>query len=266
LGPLPDEHERAAVSNLRGLAFHLEGGAGSPADEARDALNSARIELLVLDLKLEEGSGHDLLDELRGIEELRTLPIVIHTGTDLSEDEERHLRRQADSVVVKTAGSPARLLDETLLHLHRPVAALPETGRQLLEELYKADDALHGKRILVVDDDTRNAFSLSRALLAQGMHVETAENGVQALERVRNTELRYDLVLMDIMMPEMDGHEATRRIRTLPDHEDLPIIILTAKAMREDRLKSLAAGASDFVTKPVDVEQLLSLLRVWLYR
>jgi CheY-like chemotaxis protein len=220
----------------------------------------------VLDLQLPDGGGMELLEELHDDPEHATLPIIVHTGKDLSRKEETRLHRYAKSVVVKTVGSPARLLDETLLHLHRAPSALPEEDQQLLEELYAADEALRDKRVLVVDDDDRNAFALTRALESQGMQVDTAENGAEALDRIAEAAPPYDVVLMDIMMPEMDGHEATRRIRQQPELQDLPIITLTAKAMREDRAESLAAGASDFITKPVDLDQLLSLLRVWLYR
>jgi signal transduction histidine kinase/HAMP domain-containing protein/CheY-like chemotaxis protein len=261
-----DESSRRAISELLGRADGVEVVAvGSPA-EAHEALGGGDVDLLVLDLQLPDRNGIELLEELRDVDELRTLPIVIHTGKDLTRKEETRLRRLAESIVVKTVGSPARLLDETLLHLHRAPTALPDEDQQLLEELYAADEALRDKRVLVVDDDDRNAFALTRALEAQGMQVDTAEHGGEAIERLRDAAPTYDVILMDIMMPEMDGHEATRRIRELPEHRDLPIITLTAKAMREDRAESLAAGASDFITKPVDVDQLLSLLRVWLYR
>ena len=261
-----DEASRRAVSSLLEQAEDIEVVAVESPQEALEALDGGDIDLLVLDLTLPDRDGFDLLEDLRGVAELHALPIVIHTGRDLSRKEETQLRRHVDSIVVKTVGSPARLLDETLLHLHRAPSTLPDEGQRLLEELYAADEALHGKRVLVVDDDDRNAYSLMRVLAVQGLEVETAENGREAFERVRDAEPPYDLVLMDIMMPEMDGHEATRRIRELPDRQDLPIITLTAKAMREDRTESLAAGASDFITKPVDIDQLLSLLRVWLYR
>jgi signal transduction histidine kinase/HAMP domain-containing protein/CheY-like chemotaxis protein len=261
-----DESSRRAISELLGRAEGVEVVAvGTPA-EAREQLDGGDIDLLVLDLQLPDRNGFELLEELRHQDDLRTLPIIIHTGKDLTRKEETQLRRYAESIVVKTVGSAARLLDETLLHLHRAPSALPDEDQQLLEDLYAADEALRDKRVLVVDDDDRNAFALTRALESQGMHVDTAENGREALERLRAAAPPYDLVLMDIMMPEMDGHEATRRIRQLPEHHDLPIITLTAKAMREDRAESLTAGASDFITKPVDVDQLLSLLRVWLYR
>jgi signal transduction histidine kinase/CheY-like chemotaxis protein/HAMP domain-containing protein len=261
-----DEASRRAVSSLLGEAADIEVLAVGSPDEAREILDDGDVDLLVLDLQLPDRDGFGWLEELRDVDELRSLPVVVHTGKELSRREEAQLKQHAESIVVKTAGSPARLLDETLLHLHRATSALPDEGQRLLEELYAADEALQGKRVLVVDDDDRNAYSLTRALATQGMEVDTAENGREALALIEQAEPAYDLVLMDIMMPEMDGHEATRRIREQPEHQDLPIITLTAKAMREDRTESLAAGASDFITKPVDIEQLLSLLRVWLYR
>jgi signal transduction histidine kinase/HAMP domain-containing protein/CheY-like chemotaxis protein len=261
-----DATARAAISELLGRAEDVEVVAAATVDEARATLDRGEVDLLVLDLQLRDDDGMALLDELHRHPEHATLPVVVHTGKDLTRDEQRKLDRVARSVVLKTVGSPARLLDETLLHLHRPPATLPDEQQQLLEELYAADEALRDKRVLVVDDDDRNAYALQRALEAQGMVVDTAEDGLQALERLAHAAPPYDVVLMDVMMPELDGHEATRRIRQQPQHQDLPIITLTAKAMREDRAESLAAGASDFITKPVDVDQLLSLLRVWLYR
>ncbi|HSK24630.1 MAG TPA: response regulator [Egicoccus sp.] len=261
-----DEDQRRAVAGLLGSAEGVEiVTAGGEAD-AREALATGDIDLLVLDLALDDGSGIGLLEEIRTSDELRSLPIIIHTGRDLSRDEESTLRRLAETIVVKTVGSPARLLDETLLHLHRAPTALPEAQRQQLEELYAADEALRDKRVLVVDDDERNVYALTRALEGQGMIIDAAENGVVALEKATSDSAEYDVVLMDIMMPEMDGHEATRRLRAISGYTETPIITLTAKAMREDRAESLAAGASDFITKPVDIDQLLSLLRVWLYR
>jgi signal transduction histidine kinase/CheY-like chemotaxis protein len=260
-----DVTQRQAVAELLGRAEGVEIITAADEADARDALAAGDVDLLVLDLMLEEGNGLGLLEEIRTDEELRSLPIIIHTGRDLSREEEATLRGLAETIVVKTVGSPARLLDETLLHLHRAPTALPDEQRQQLEELYAADEALRDKRVLVVDDDERNVYALTRALEGQGMLIDTAENGRVALEKATSGG-GYDVVLMDIMMPEMDGHEATRRLRGVQGYAETPIITLTAKAMREDRAESLAAGASDFITKPVDIDQLLSLLRVWLYR
>ncbi|MFA9445327.1 HAMP domain-containing protein [Egicoccus sp. AB-alg6-2] len=261
-----DDAARRAVSELIGRGEGIEVVDAGGLDGARRELAEGDVDLLVLDLHLAGENGFDLLEEIRDHDELRTLPVIIHTGKELGRDEEAHLRRYAETIVVKTVGSTARLLDEALLHLHRAPSALPEEQQQQLEELYAADEALRDKRVLVVDDDERNVYALTRALEAQGMIVEAAEHGRAALDRVARAGVAYDLVLMDIMMPEMDGHEATRQLRQHPGYAETPIITLTAKAMREDRAESLAAGASDFITKPVDMDQLLSLLRVWLYR
>jgi signal transduction histidine kinase/CheY-like chemotaxis protein/HAMP domain-containing protein len=261
-----DAASRRATAELLSRAQGVEVTTAGSAEEATEVLAERAIDLVVLDLSLPARTGLELLEQLRGDEELATLPVIIHTGKDLTRKEEARLRRLAESVVVKTVGSPARLLDEALLHLHRSPAALPAEQQQLLEELYSADETLRDKRLLIVDDDARNVLALTKVLQGQGMIVEDAENGREALDRITASDRPYDVILMDIMMPEMDGHEATRRIRELPDYADRPIITLTAKAMREDRTESLGAGASDFITKPVDLQQLLSLLRVWLYR
>jgi CheY-like chemotaxis protein len=167
--------------------------------------------------------------------------------------------------VVKDASSPERLLDETALFLHRVERKLPQEKRRMLEQLHSADDVFRGRRILIVDDDVRNVFALTSVLEASGMDVVYAENGREGIETLRD-QPEIDLVLMDIMMPEMDGYETIRAIRADDRFDQLPIISLTAKAMKGDREKSIAVGASDYITKPVDTDQLLSLMRVWLYK
>jgi CheY-like chemotaxis protein len=189
----------------------------------------------------------------------------VFTGKELSHDEEVELRRMAKSIVLKGVESPERLLDETALFLHRVVADLPEAKRRMIERLHGSDEALAERKVLVVDDDVRNIFALSSVLERHGMEVIAATTGAEAIERIgRMPDLA--LVLMDIMMPEMDGYETMRRIRAMPQHRLLPIIALTAKAMKGDREKCLEAGASDYIAKPVNTEQLLALLRMWLYR
>jgi CheY-like chemotaxis protein len=210
-------------------------------------------------------TGFALLDHLKADERHRDVPVIIHTGKQLTRREETRLRRYADSIIVKDAASPERLLDETALFLHRPPGALPTESRRMLEQLHSADAVLQGKRVLIADDDVRNVFALTSALEARGMLVRFAENGREAIESLE-ADPNVDLVLMDVMMPEMDGHETTRALRADERFTDLPIIALTAKAMKGDREKSIAAGASDYITKPVDIEQLISLMRVWLYR
>jgi CheY-like chemotaxis protein len=190
--------------------------------------------------------------------------VIIYTGKDLTPSEETRLKKYAETVIVKDARSPERLLDETSLFLHRQEARLPADKRRMLEELHNADAVFEGKRVLVVDDDVRNVFALASVLEARGMEVLFAENGRDGIETLKDNP-NVDLVLMDVMMPEMDGYQTTRAVRGMPEFEKLPIIALTAKAMKGDREKSIASGASDYITKPVDVDQLLSLMRVWLY-
>ncbi len=218
----------------------------------------------VIDLRLPDMSGFELLDRIQAMPELADLPVVVFTGKQLSAEEEQRLRRAAKSVVIKDVESPERLLDETALLLHRVIADLPPEKQRMVQRLHQSADLLLGKRVLVVDDDVRNIFALSSALERHGMAVETATNGQEAIDRVR--EGGVDIVLMDIMMPGMDGYETTRAIRAEPEFRALPIIALTAKAMRGDREKCLEAGASDYLAKPVDTDQLLGMLKQWMYR
>jgi CheY-like chemotaxis protein len=183
----------------------------------------------------------------------------------LSKREEAKLRRVAETIIVKDVRSPDRLLDETALFLHRIQENLPEGKRRMLERLRHADPALAGRTVLIVDDDLRNTFALASALEQYQMQVVPAENGKDGIEILKSRP-GIDVVLMDVMMPEMNGYEATRAIRALPEFHRLPIIALTAKAMKGDRDLCIDAGASDYITKPVDTDQLISLLRVWLYR
>jgi CheY-like chemotaxis protein len=217
-----------------------------------------------VDLKLPTESGFALLVRVNTDERHRNVPVIIHTGKALTRREETRLKRYAESIIVKDAGSAERLLDETTLALHRPTESLAPDGRRMLEQMRDADAALTGRKVLIVDDDVRNVFALTSALEAHGMDVAYAENGREALERLQ-ADADVDLILMDIMMPELDGYETTRAIRAMPAFNELPIIALTAKAMKGDREKSINAGASDYITKPVEVEQLVSLMRVWLY-
>jgi CheY-like chemotaxis protein len=193
------------------------------------------------------------------------MPIIIYTGKELTQAEDTRLRKYAETIIVKDVKSPERLLDETALFLHRVEAKLPEQKRVMLERLHNSDALMAGKRVLVVDDDVRNIFSLTSVLEAHGMEVRFAENGRDAIKSLEE-DANVDLVLMDVMMPEMDGYETMSAIREKDEFKALPIIALTAKAMKGDREKCIAAGASDYITKPVDTEQLLSLMRVWLYR
>jgi CheY-like chemotaxis protein len=237
------------------------------AEEAIGKLQERHYDCMVLDLGLRtsEMSGFDLLERVKSDPDNHDLPIIIYTGKELSPEDETKIKKYAETIIVKDVKSPERLLDETALFLHRIEAKLPEQKRKMLEHLHDADSVVAGKNILVVDDDVRNIFSLTSMLEDHGMVVRFAENGKQAIEQLKK-DPNVDAVLMDVMMPEMDGYETTRAIRGMDNFRSLPIIALTAKAMKGDREKCIAAGASDYITKPVDTEQLLSLLRVWLYR
>jgi CheY-like chemotaxis protein len=233
--------------------------------EALAAFREQQIDCAVLDLRLPDMSGFDLLDIIRDDAALSDIPVVVFTGKELSSDEDAQLHAIARSVVVKGVESPERLLDETALFLHRVVADLPAEKQKMLERLHSSDEDLVGKTVLLVDDDARNIFALSSALERRGMNVLTATTGKEAIAFVESTP-GLALVLMDIMMPEMDGYQTMQVIRANPAFRRLPIIALTAKAMKGDREKCLEAGASDYLAKPVDTEQLLSALRMWLHR
>jgi CheY-like chemotaxis protein len=234
-------------------------------EEALAAIRRGQFDCVVLDLRLPDVSGFEVLERIQEIESARDVPIVVFTGKDLTQDEEARLRRLAKSVVIKGAQSPERLLDETALFLHRVVADLPPGKRAMIERINASDEPLAGKTALVVDDDVRNIFALSSLLERHGMRVVSASTGAEAIELMDRTP-DVALALMDIMMPEMDGYETIRRIRSDSRFRSLPIIALTAKAMTGDRDKCLEAGASDYIAKPVDTEQLLSHLRTWLHR
>jgi CheY-like chemotaxis protein len=207
----------------------------------------------------------ELIREINRRLGLHAPPVIVYTGKELSPREETELRSLSESIIVKDARSPERLLDETALFLHRVQARLPEAKRRMLEQVRKQDAVLTGRRVLVVDDDVRNIFALTARLEAYGMIVRFAESGKTAIEMLE-ADPQCDVVLMDVMMPEMDGNEAIRRLRADSRFGKLPIISVTAKAMKGDRERCIEAGASDYITKPVDAEKLISLLRVWLYR
>jgi CheY-like chemotaxis protein len=228
-------------------------------------LQKGEFDCVVLDLRLPDMSGFDLLARIQKDPRLREVPVVVFTGRELTPEEDAQLRTMAKSIVLKGVQSPERLFDETSLFLHRVIARLPESRRRMLERLNESDEALEGQRVLVVDDDVRNIFALSSVLERHGMQVASATTGQAAIDQLDNGE-DHALVLMDIMMPGMDGYETMRRIRQKPRLQRLPIIALTAKAMKGDREKCLEAGASDYIAKPVNNQQLLSLLRLWLHR
>lgn len=258
-----DEIQRKAIIELIGHDDVVI-TAVSTGSEALNELHSQRYDCMVLDLMLTDMTGFELLDQIRDDQYLNDLPIIIYTGKELDSKEEMKLRKYAESIIIKDVKSPERLLDETTLFLHRVEANLPEDKRRILQKLHNKETLFEGKKILLVDDDIRNVFALSSVLEGYRMDVTFAENGREALE-ILDKNPEFDLVLMDMMMPEMDGYEAMTRIRQIPKFEKLPIIALTAKAMKEDRGKCIEAGASDYVKKPIQTDQLLSLMRVWLY-
>jgi CheY-like chemotaxis protein len=216
-------------------------------------------------LRLPDISGFDLLAKIENEAALRDLPIVVFTGKELTTEEETQLHKIAKSIIIKGVQSPERLLDETALFLHRVVTNLPPAKQRMLERLHDTDEALANKKVLVVDDDVRNIFALTGLLERHSMQVLSASNGREAINLLEQTP-EISLVLMDIMMPEMDGYETMQVIRGNSKHKLLPMIALTAKAMKGDREKCLEAGASDYIAKPVNSEQLVSLMRVWLHR
>jgi len=206
-----------------------------------------------------------VLARLRDNVSLKDIPVVVFTGRELTPDEDLQLHTLARSVVVKDVESPERLLDETALFLHRVITDLPEEKQRMLDRLHRSDDALSGRKVLVVDDDIRNIFAVSSVLERRGMTVLSAGTGREAIATIESTP-DLAIVLMDIMMPEMDGFETMQVIRQNPAVRRLPIIALTAKAMKGDRERCLEAGASEYLAKPVNTEQLLSALRMWLHR
>jgi CheY-like chemotaxis protein len=233
--------------------------------EALDIMRHEACDCVVLDLRLPDMSGFEVLECMRGDQALADVPVVVFTGRELSAVEDAQLHTMARSIVVKGVESPERLLDETALFLHRVFSDLPSEKQRMLERLNSSDEDLVGRTVLLVDDDSRNIFALSSVLERRGMHVLTATTGSEAIALVDQTS-ELAIVLMDIMMPEMDGYQTIEKIRGNPAYRRLPIIALTAKAMKGDREKCLEAGASDYLAKPVDTEQLLSSLRMWLHR
>lgn len=242
----------------------------STAAECLQNLKDATFDCMVLDLSLPDASGYSLLETLSREDTYSFPPVIVYTGRELSADEEERLRRYSKSIIIKGAKSPERLLDEVTLFLHQVEAELPAEQQRMLEKARSRDAALEGRHVLIVEDDVRNVFALTSLLEPRGAIVKIARNGreaIQALERSREPgEREIDLVLMDVMMPEMDGITATQQIRSRPEWKKLPIIMLTAKAMKDDQEKCLSAGANDYMAKPLDVEKLLSLVRVWMPR
>lgn len=258
-----DDRQNDAISHLISGA-DIEVVPAKTGKSAVTELKKEGFDCIILDLTLPDVSGFDLLAELTSLD-ISLPPIVIYTGKDLSESEEAYLRRYSESIVIKGARSPERLLDEVNLFLHRMESLLPEDKRQMLTTLRSQDRALEGKTILLVDDDIRNIFALTSALEAKGLQIRVARNGIEALSAL-DEHADIDLVLMDIMMPKMDGFEAMRRIRDSSDPRirALPVVALTAKAMKEDHEKCMDAGASDYIPKPINLDNLSTILKVWL--
>jgi len=264
-----NDRDRQAIIELIGSDDGDDGDIdvveAASSEDALAVLDEHEVDCMVLDLKLPKMTGFDLLERVKEDRRHAHMPVVIYTGRDLTRREETRLKRYAEAIIVKDARSPERLLDETSLFLHRVEARMPASKRRMIQQLHSADAVFAGRHVLVIDDDVRNVFALTSALETRGMKVSFAENGRDGIEQLEANP-DADLVLMDIMMPELDGYETTRLIRAEDRWAQLPIIALTAKAMRGDRERCISAGASDYITKPVDVDQLLSLMRVWLYR
>jgi CheY-like chemotaxis protein len=219
---------------------------------------------VILDMGIPDSNAYVLLEEIKKNPGLENLPIIVFTGKSLSMVEEQKIKQYADSIVVKTAHSYQRILDEVSLFLHIVEENKSEPAKNTFKKLGMLSDVLKDKTVLIVDDDVRNIFSLTKALEKMNMSIITAIDGKEAMEKLK-TNKSIDIVLLDMMMPQMDGYETAKRIRQNPQWKRLPVIAVTAKAMSGDREKCIQAGASDYITKPVDIDQLLSLLRVWLY-
>jgi CheY-like chemotaxis protein/CHASE3 domain sensor protein len=262
-----DTRQRESIRHLLAIDGVQVTGVAS-AGEALRELGATTFDCMVVDFNLPDYSGYDLLEKMSRRHDGAFPPVIVYTGRALTRDEEQHLRRFSRSIIIKGARSPERLLDEVTLFLHQIESSLPPERQQMLQTARNRESSLEGRRILVVEDDVRNIFALSSVLEPKGMSVSIARNGREAIDALtrasQDPSLSIDLVLMDIMMPEMDGFSAMREIRKRSEWKSLPIIALTAKAMKDDHEKCLAAGANDYIAKPLDVEKLLSLVRVWM--
>jgi CheY-like chemotaxis protein len=257
-----DDVQRESICRLL-TSDGVETIAVATAAEGLVRLRESSFHCMVLDLNLPDTTGYDMLEAMAADERYSFPPVIVYTAGSISSADEERLRRYSRSIIIKGARSPERLLDEVTLFLHQVEAKLPADRRKMLQEARDREALFEGRVILLVEDDVRNIFALTSMLEPKGAKLVIARNGREALERLAQSS-PVDLVLMDIMMPEMDGLEAIRRIRARGDLDKLPIIALTAKAMRDDQEKCLAAGANDYVAKPIDVDKLLSLIRVWM--
>jgi signal transduction histidine kinase/CheY-like chemotaxis protein len=262
-----DAVQREAVRSLLG-SHEVETVAAATAAECLALLRDQTFDCMVLDLSLPDASGYSLLETLSKESAYSFPPVIVYTARDLSGEEEQRLRRYSKSIIIKGAKSPERLVDEVSLFLHQVISELPDEQQRMIHKARNRDALLEGRRILVVEDDVRNVYSLTSILEPRGARVQIARNGREAIQAIEESFGKggdaIDLVLMDVMMPIMDGLTATQQIRQNPDWKKLPIIMLTAKAMPDDQERCLAAGASDYMAKPLDVEKLLSLIRVWM--
>jgi len=266
-------HQRQAIEALLGQDG-VSVTSVATASDALAALQAATFDCMVVDLTLPDFSGYQLLERMAADERYSHPPVIVYTGSTLSRDDEQRLRQYSHSIIIKGARSPERLLDEVMLFLHQVEAKLPLNRQRMLREARNREATFEGRRILLAEDDVRNVFALTSVLEPLGATMVIARNGREALAALEKLGMAgdqsggggggIDLVLMDIMMPEMDGFAAMRAIREQPQWQLLPIIALTAKAMKDDQQQCIAAGASDYMAKPIDVEKLLSLLRVWL--
>ncbi|MNV14313.1 Response regulator MprA [compost metagenome] len=264
-----NEVQRQAVAKL--LTSHdVETIGAGTAAECLTLLKEQTFDCMVLDLSLPDASGYQLLETISADSSHSFPPVIVYTGRVLSADEEQRLRRYSKSIIIKGAKSPERLLDEVSLFLHQVVSDLPDEQQKMIRKARSRDALLEGRRILIVEDDVRNVYALTNILEPRGAVIEIARNGQEALDKLGQSQgdaaKAIDLVLMDVMMPVMDGLTATRTIRRNPDWKKLPIITLTAKAMPDDQQRCIEAGANDYMAKPLDVEKLLSLVRVWMPR
>lgn len=256
-----DENQQKAIRHLV-EGSDIEIVQAKNGAEALAAIEANPIDCIILDMSLPDMTGIDFLDHLTRLQ-VSVPPIVVYTGRDLSSDELRKLEKFSDSIIIKGAKSPDRLLDEVNLFLHRVEKLLPESKREMLAQMRGQNQQFDGSRVLIVDDDLRNVFALTSALEEKGFVIDVARNGAEAVEKVTSSEDKYDVVLMDIMMPVMDGLEATKKIRQDSRFRNLPIVALTAKAMKGDHEACIAAGCSDYLPKPVNLNNLFSVLKVW---
>jgi len=258
-----DAAQAKGIRELVGEGEDVETTHVASGEAALKELEAGEFDCVILDLLLSDVDGTKLLEQIKTQPRFRDLPVVVYTCKELSKKEELRLKKFAESVILKSgAASPEKLLGDTAIFLHRVDERMPEQSRQILQESRNREDSVAGKKVLVVDDDVRNIFALTSVLESHGLEVLYAENGKDGIAVLeRNPDV--NLVLMDVMMPEMDGYETMKAIRKDPAHKALPIIAITAKALKEDRDKCIVAGASDYLPKPVDTDKLLQLIRLW---